>query len=566
MSDRREAIKQAYVETIRNVLILDDRYPDYAKLGEGSEPAYDIASAVRLWQGFRVASRACNISSARKDVSDSYLEHTDLLILDYELDADDQGHKGSTARQTLRTLAGNTRQNMVIVYTARPDLLEVKLEISVGLTGLPICGDLDETEQERFDEWLEDQPKDIDYNTLLSYIYQTDKWREGAGPAIRFAEERIRRRLRNYVLRDVGDKKISGRFQVSDTEPHWLRVGSVFISLLQKQVDHTANDLLNHLTDSLEKWKPSFMRLMLAYARAGIVEQGISGDDRVLRDPETEAAWMFYTDESVDFDERRERVGVLYARLVDDLLEHSLDRLLNFSAQHGGEDLSTSKDPLTHAMERAGVLHENMAPARLALAERRVIHKINHYLAFERGPSGRLRSGAVFKDQDNDKYGIITTPDCDLVVGQSKKTGDDTMLGTAMRVVYRPAFIVPDAPKQQRAAFERATDFNHIFLHVPSEEVADGYLVLALYVEGGKTSDHPPTRVLYVANRGRLDQGYFTAQRVTMNDSGGTLELSAAHSFQVVAQLRDRYALRLLHEAGHHLSRTGVDFVRRKLK
>lgn len=399
-------------------------------------------------------------------------------------------------------------------------------------------------DDEDFVEWSKEHRYALDYKTLFSYVQQTEEWKNTDQP-LRFVEERIRRHLRDYIIDD--GSQVTGKIELSHAGPQWIRVGSVFITLLRKEPQHTVDDLLDHLTQSLENWNPSFMRLMLAYARAGVVDQGISGDDRLLRDAENEAAWIFYTDESADFHERRERVGILYARLVDDLLAGTLDRLLDFSKAHGGEQLPKVQDRLKHAMQRLGLAADD------ATTQRRVIHKVNHYLAFERVMGRHLRAGTVFKDQDN-RYGVVTTPDCDLVPGRNRG------LGATLRVIYRPAFVVTKSGKITEA-YDRAADFKHMFLHVPDESIADGYLVLGLHSESGKPSDHPAAGILYVADDGRIDsQRCFTAQSVALNEQG-SLVLAPPSSFRALAQLRDRYALRLLHEAGHHLSRTGVDFV-----
>lgn len=133
MSDRREAIKQAYVETIRTVLILDDKYPDYDQIGNKLDPErYDVDSAVRLWQGFRNKHRTCDICSNSATVGAPYLDRLDLLVLDYDLQMDDGGHKGKAAREIIRGLATSTRQNMVIVYTADDQFNDVQLAISAS--------------------------------------------------------------------------------------------------------------------------------------------------------------------------------------------------------------------------------------------------------------------------------------------------------------------------------------------------------------------------------------------------------------------------------------------------
>lgn len=556
--DRRQAIQDAFWGGVRSVLLIDDEFPTYEKLATSQTPATSTGGelALKLWKGFRNdMNLACDIAS--EPPSDPrYLSYRDFIVLDYELS---KGDRGKTARTVLAGLTSSTRQSLVLVYTHETDLQEIKLSISASLVGLPPLEPLDEEQSDEFPEWTQGRERPS-RQAIYAYIQGSKEWLGLTSSSLDDALFAAHW-LRSYIPDASAIRPATANlaFEVSDeTGPQWVRCGSVFVALMNKDPEHTADMLRDTVIDALWAWNPSFMRILLGIARNNIVEQGLMGDDRVLRDAETEAGWMFYLDDPVaNIAQRRERLRLLYGRLVDDLLDEEFLKLMDFSTRHGLQTLpdnaqSDSNKILEAAMRRCKI--ENKEDRKLC-----IIHKLNHYLALERLTPSRIRAGTVFSDEGETEFGVVVTPDCDLQPGRDKHE-DAKSLGTYFRVVYRPAFKAEQSkPNKYSKYYKEAENFAHVFLNVQTSGPGVGYLTLSFTPPGEK---QVPTRVLYVENTGLITDACFSASRVERDHEHGHLNMSIPRRYRVIGQLRDRYALRLLDEAGHYLSRVGVDFVR----
>ena len=144
-------IREAFIDPIRTVIMVDDEYPTLDSLA-----AKELGDETASWSG-AVAEverirKLLEFARSRKkpwlvDVHDgkkismdaergiaTHLDHSDLLVLDYHLDGIEE--TGKAAIDILRKLAASDHFNLVIVYTKgyQGDLNRVIREIALGLT------------------------------------------------------------------------------------------------------------------------------------------------------------------------------------------------------------------------------------------------------------------------------------------------------------------------------------------------------------------------------------------------------------------------------------------------
>lgn len=174
MTEFQSLIKEAFIDPIRSVLIVDDQYPTWEEiLNEqlpegGRNPELNERSAKKNWRD-EPTSTLSVISQFRKqkpaliidihDASDAYgleettlndeeatsarkvspeqaadhLHQSDLLILDYNLEGATSGLEGRLARRILKSVLRNSHFNLVIVHTQEKDLKKVFYDCLVSL-------------------------------------------------------------------------------------------------------------------------------------------------------------------------------------------------------------------------------------------------------------------------------------------------------------------------------------------------------------------------------------------------------------------------------------------------
>ena len=134
-----DAIRQAYLDPIRAVILIDDEFPRYdrfeattpadpdtpatdtppmpgnaAVAEEAKKPLLDYARARSLWSACRERGYLCEVDDGTGigGTVPRHIEKSDLVILDYHL----QGEDPSLALQVLKHLANRSRQPRRCLY------------------------------------------------------------------------------------------------------------------------------------------------------------------------------------------------------------------------------------------------------------------------------------------------------------------------------------------------------------------------------------------------------------------------------------------------------------------
>lgn len=553
-SINRDAINRSFVSGLRTAIVIDDDYPNYeilcrAPMKEATEKAWDYERARRLRQGFREKGLTCELENDLGRVNES-AKRGDLILLDYHLESNDDD--GRIARGVIDSLISSRRQHLVILYTSEPDLRSIWLRLGGVLRGPREQKVIPDDLRDAFDEFVDaakEARADVSESMLADYLCGGKSWlSEGMRE---YGFWRNKTQLREFIalqienrLRGLAPTAPSGaqRFiEMSHSQPYWVRCENLFILIVNKsqqgEDDSLVASLLEKLVDALVGWGPTALRVILNFARRSIIEQGFVGDDRILRDPTSEAGWLLFCDRGVP-EGRRERIIELYSRLFEDMVAQALDEIEAFSAGVSPPSASDDQTALALAKQRSSL------PS--SVTDQDVIHHLNDYLAFEQRVPAYLRTGTIFEIPGEVKrYAICVTPDCDLVP-RSPSSDWGRRLDPFLPILFLPvtmsesvqnALVIAEQSKRLFRSHENKRKVIHL----------------------DHMGAHPRPELMFVENLGRISGGQFTAH--TVGTAGQALAFGAPIACQVVAQLRPRYAMRILHESGQYLSRVGVDFV-----
>jgi CheY-like chemotaxis protein len=175
MAEYQNLIKEAFIDPIRSVLIVDDQYPTWAEVlnellpDKSRDVELNERSAKKNWRDeptdtlsvitqFRKQKPALIIDihdasdiysleeddhrdmeapgteKASPEQTGNHLHQSDLLILDYNLEGATSGLEGLLARRILKSVLSNSHFNLVIVHTQEKDLKKVFYDCLVSLS------------------------------------------------------------------------------------------------------------------------------------------------------------------------------------------------------------------------------------------------------------------------------------------------------------------------------------------------------------------------------------------------------------------------------------------------
>lgn len=172
MTELQYLIREAFIDPIRSVLIVDDQYPTWEEVlneqlpKESRDPVLNERSAKKSWRDeptgtlsvisqFRNQKPALIIdihdaaeakisegnvaakddkTEASSEESTDHLHQSDLLILDYNLEGVTSGLEGHLARKILKSVLRNRHFNLVVIHTQEKQLKEVFYNCLVSLS------------------------------------------------------------------------------------------------------------------------------------------------------------------------------------------------------------------------------------------------------------------------------------------------------------------------------------------------------------------------------------------------------------------------------------------------
>lgn len=580
----REFLREAYIEPVRSVLIVDDDYPTFDEIlskaktdkrwREKPDDVLNVISQFRKNQPMMVDIHdGQNVDFGAEAKAISYLHQSDLLILDYELD---RGQKdGSRAIGIVRNVLENNHFNLILVHT-REELSQVFTSMLLGVLSKQIVmlSPEDTKAAQALVEAAELEHEDIVDELLASMgLQQYLKFREdpkgqlpidevvfGQFKAIcqkaAWNDEGARQFVAKWTLEKVhktfvrqmnrnGPRELSW----SAEQPFWIRCNSGFIAFTNK-ADGSDINLIDQLLDGLCNWGPRPSRLFLVKLRAEMERAGVVAEDRALGTKHAHANWYSRL-LAAEKAPREFLLAETLSRSSEKLLAEVLPKISDFAARLvESEDTPDGVEAIIKS--RFGVDLTDGLEAKKARNEHNV------FVCSKEVEGYHLALGHIF--EAGQEYWICLTPACDLVPGQ-KKVGRFSGIGehlpfTAVRLhkVEQPESTNPSNKHNKR--YSKALNTGRYFI-----VDLGGELQTFSLNEPDDESASPLWHSLFVAEQGRFDKAtkkinLFRTQEVEK------IGLTASPlEGKIVAQLRYEYALNLMQKLGVSMTRIGLDFV-----
>ncbi|HEY3277414.1 MAG TPA: response regulator receiver domain [Syntrophorhabdaceae bacterium] len=569
-----QLIQEVFIDPIRTVIVIDDEYPtldSFAAKELNLEGAWkgknqDVEHVRQLLEFARKKESPWlvdvhdgrKITVAKEEVFAPHLHHSDLLILDYNLE-DSLGVKGEAAINILRKLAENDHFNLVIVHT-KDDLEMVVREIALGLSYPDAALRLTEDEQESLNNALEQWEneteeiislldREISESTYLQVRTRNteicaallgtpegsriiDLWKS------RPREVKINPRdlAKWLLLQKQGKltKKFSshdlGGVQVSNSgDINWIRTDRLFVTVLSKS--HSPESFECKLLEAIRTSFPSPHRLLLAKMRTEIDQHGVIAEAAILRNKHIQVEWLsdFLEPDPVD------QKGIIY---------NTIERHWEALGDQLQSTLSDFAERLYASFARldTGEVISECGLDKTDVGSPDTLMSFNWFTSTKPIDRSHLTTGHVFNiiGQEEGLW-ICLSPACDMV---PDRTLDSSLADC------RPFIAVQLHRITRNNALRNATKNIYLFLQIGGNIEA-----FSIHKEGDIISN-PEWKQMLAGNRGRFHEG--TNLSVGWIDQkDGVLGLCWSEA-SALAQLRSEYALNLLQRIGIFLSRPGL--------
>jgi hypothetical protein len=581
----REFIREAFINPIRSVLIVDDDYPTFDEILGIQIAANENATSPPLrrdkdWyrapgnirkviDRFRSSAQpllvdihdGTNVDIGREPKAATHLHQSDLLVLDYQLDKDRKGD-GTRAIDIARALASNTHFNMVLVHTGEKlerVFREMLLGLMTPLQGL-MTADAFEEAQFAVAEFEEDHEgigerisAAISTEHYLHFrkfggvlpLRVTDNAPSGAAfeEAVKLlgVDSNVALKLMLWAMkkRELSLERVmnnTGAHELSWSEdnPRWLRTDSLFMAFTNK--GHS-DDLLDELLSTLAAWQPRPSRLFLAMLRAQLEEYGVVAETKALGSNHVLAHWYLRLLES-DGAERDYLIAESVGRHSEQLLDYILPKVAGFATRlveaEGGDPKQLCKTYFDVDLSKPKV-------------EVRSQLEHNAFVCSKKVEGYHLNTGHILEFES--EFWVCLSPACDLVPGRKtpKRFGNigETLPFMAVKLQEMDQEKLPKRVQSNRFIFLEFNGVVRVFcISDPSSEGAS-----------------PLSFTLYADREGVFEKGEHTLKILRIVSDGEAGLRSESCPAKVVSQLRYEYALNLTQKLGSATGRVGLDFV-----
>jgi len=555
-------LREAFIEPIRFALLLDDKFPLYAKMAANEfDAALDNEKAKALFDLCRGQGWLCDIdnrgSVAEQFEAQKHLHQSDLLILDFNLDPADQNDP-TAALKIIQRLAASDHFNLVVVYTTTDtELVARDIVFSLGGGAAMAAPTIEaaRTSLEDLDEVAAQAIADaLSWPVIENYLKGSSQGASAAALRARLAAAQIvgapQTAMVDYLAFDRMSKRLKPEVLASRRperpvdsslgragSTRWVTQDNVFVAVVNKQEDPGV--LIDRLVEALEAWDPSPLRVMMTQARAAIEKAGSLADQKVLETSRLQAGWLLRILLGRTEGDRRESVGELYGRLFERLAGKAEPSITEFGMKVIGP---VADDPVATARTLAGAPH-NLAAAK-------IFHALNEHLASDVCPDGPMTAGVIFKGKrgEAEAYWMCASPACDLIPGQNRNGWDGELSPLRPASVVRLRIIKRESAVA--TSLEEADRGRHVFLFLDGKEVA--FQVIE------ENSRQMELETILLDGDGLIVDGAFKGHIVELDATGAPAFKGV--DFQVMAKLRPDYANRILTQSGQQRSRIGVDF------
>jgi hypothetical protein len=580
-------IKEAFIEPIRSVLIVDDDYPTFAEILDRQSHANDPTNGEekpsnKRWrkdpddikkvvESFRASGRPLlvdihdgeNVGLGEEKKVAAHLHQSDLLVLDFQLDG--SNGDGTKAIDIARSVMNNNHFNLVVVHTAAelgkafPDMLLGLMSSTErppnedGLNGAQAIIEAAELDIANIDiaERIRQSFSMEQYfaarqstRTALSAAQQGKppfaafkalcdelEWRGGAISKI-FSWAQYDFEVQNKPRMNPNvDPSLT--WSLSD---QWIRSKSAFIAFTNKSNDIK---ILDQLLQALVAWSPKPSRLFLTRLRAEVEEYGVAAEDAALGNNYVLARWYRQLLDGSKLD-RRTLIGESVARHTEQLMDFVRPRVEEFAGRLVERD---SKGKLKGLDLVKWHFRVNLGDVR----EASIANRDHNVFACSKKPEGwHIETGHIFQIEDD--YWICLSPLCDLVPGQ-KASGHFKEVAKQIPFFAVKLRLLSEG---QVSALNDIQSNRYVFLEL------NGEVKTFCINDPGQPSSAPHWFPLYAANLGVFEKDMTV--KIAKIEMGSAKLVTRSYKAQVVGQLRYEYAINLMQWLGSNFTRVGLGF------
>lgn len=579
-------VREAFIDPIRSVLIIDDQYPTWEQVfGEGykrdSEQWKHSDEILGVIGQFRKKSKALTIDihdgTDDKDIAD-YLHQSDLLVLDYELEQPGTAAPGGRAIGIIKKLFANNHFNLIVLHTATEDIRDPFNAILMSfLRPLPPAPEVCAAGLALVEAYEGDVPEAPDQlkaavglSTYLAYRREKQNGKtelgfiksEPAMEAFRLVCEKAKwtppecARVFCWVIQEY-EKKLQGDPQEANSvrwcppgEVHkgWIRTGGGFIAFAGK------NDpaLLLALEAAIEDWKPSPSRLISSKIRSSISAQGALAEETALSDKHV--YWQYYnelcksSEGTAASSPRKSLIEAHAARHTERLFD-----LVGGDAIQFGLRLLANDPKLKDPSKDGYASHYNLlinSPEK----KQKALYHYNSHISTKQVSGWHLHPGHVIEACD--ELWVCVSPACDLVPEQKGQAA----ISHSLKAAVKPFMAVQLFKRSKPVQSKEITSNTLIFI---KESAGDQVTAYSVFSDGGEGSS-PVWRLFTAAQHGKFDidpmSGTASLKLSYLCGLSEGLKIESCDG-KIVAQLRYEYALNLIQKLGVEMTRVGLDFI-----
>jgi hypothetical protein len=583
-----DLVKEAFIDSIRSVLIIDDQYPTWEQIfgDEGYDPSDQNrwtpkANILKVVQQFRKMSPALTVDihdGKHNEEIGSYLHQSDLLVLDYQLEKSEP--HGVRATEIVADLLKNNHFNLVMVHTAIGDLIDpfntilLSLLTPIGISekrvdeGFELIGDLEDAGNVELANALQELTAALDptaYIALRAHLNDGGKPADFIGNAPELKDFRIVAEKADWGINErlkvmdwgmaVHDKRVAAhnalprdlRWSVpGDGKKAWIRTNGGFIAFADKK----STELLDILQAAIEDWRPSPSRLMSSRIRAEISLQGAGAEDSALSDKH--AYWQYYQElRGIPLDgsplatknHRKTLLEGHAARHTERLLDLIGVKAVAFGLKVLEAD-PTETDPSLPGFAEHYAIKSNTKKER----EKALAH-YNAHISTKPVSGWHLHPGHIFKI--GQEMWVCLSPSCDLVPMQKasaavRDSGEAAVKPfVAVRLTHKPEYT-------------RAEVNSNTLIFLREGKSIKTYSVYPLGGEFGS----PVWRLFMASEHGKFDVKEDRTADISLSylfGKGKKMQVEPVKA-KIVGQLRYEYALNLIQKLGVEFTRIGLDF------
>jgi hypothetical protein len=590
-----DLVKEAFIDPIRSVLIIDDQYPTWEQIfGDEGYDSNDKkrwatnSEILKVVRQFRQMSPALTVDihdGQHNDGIGSYLHQSDLLVLDYQLE-NSEPH-GIRAAQIICDLQNNNHFNLVIVHTAIGDLIEpfnmilMSLLSAMGMSndkngisnkkveaGLKLIQDLEDSDNADLANVLEDLTAALNttaYIALRAFLNdngrkvgflndapEMDAFRiicEKAGwdvqAKLSVMEWGMFQHDQRVAAHQASPRELRWRSPRNDNKP-WIRTNGGFIAFADKK----NTELLEILQAAIEDWRPSPSRLMSSRIRAEISRQGAGAEDSALSDKH--AYWQYYQElrsaplEGSSQATRNHRKTLLESHAARHT-ERLLDQIGMKAVDFGLKVLEA--DPTEVDPNLPGYAEHYAIKATTKEEREKALAHYNAHISTKPLSGWHLHPGHIL-EIDKEMW-VCLSPSCDLVPMQKATAA----VRESSEAAVKPFVAVQLTPKTKVSRDE--VNSNTLIFLMEKNEIQK----YSVYPNGGVFGS-PVWRLFMASDHGKFEINQDRTADLNLSylfGKGQTMQVETVKG-RIVGQLRYEYALNLIQKLGVEFTRIGLDF------